>query len=226
MDKKVKRENKKPSFNHYYNEQQDTPFITKIISCSVSGYSFSFRTAPGVFSKDKIDKGSEVLLNYFMKNENNIDVYGNILDLGCGFGYFGIVLAKMFKNTNVDMVDINTRAVRLAKMNIRKNNVVNANCFKADFSIDFDAFIKTYHPKTYNYILFNPPIKAGKKVIQKMLINSFAILKENCEGKYYMVIKKSLGASSWERWIESTNEYSLKVKKKSGYWIFMIEKKV
>src|SRR3989344_4802594 len=102
---------------HYYSEQQKSLLDLKKIKQKIKGKNFEFYTSSGVFSKEKIDKGTLILAEN-MKIENN----SKVLDIGCGIGILGIAAAKLF-SANVVMSDINKRAVMLAKMNVKLNNI-------------------------------------------------------------------------------------------------------
>src|SRR3989338_5379666 len=102
---------------HYYSEEQTSALNIKKISQKIKGAGFEFYTSSGVFSKDKIDRGTLILAE-------NIVIKGNskVLDVGCGIGVLGITAAKFF-DAGIVMTDINQRAIMLAKKNIELNNV-------------------------------------------------------------------------------------------------------
>ena len=142
---------------------------------------FIFKADNGVFSKEKLDFGTRLLLeNLPMK-----DMSGDILDLGCGYGVVSIILSK-FINANFDAVDVNRRALHLFEMNIKLNKVSNINFFESDCYENVD--------KKYDYIITNPPIRAGKEVVYKMLRGAKDHLKEN--GSLYFVMRKDHGAKT------------------------------
>ena len=103
------------TMEHYYSKQQKSLLNIKKISQRIKDLMFEFYTASGVFSKEKIDKGTLVLAECMIIKKNT-----KVLDIGCGIGILGIVAAKLF-NANVVMSDINERAVMLAKKNDELN---------------------------------------------------------------------------------------------------------
>lgn len=115
----------------------------------IMDYSFTFFTDNGVFSKRKLDFGSRVL----MENLPAFSKELTVLDVGCGYGPIGIFIAKSM-SCNVDMVDINRRAIHLTSMNAKRNKV-NVNAFASD------VYSNITHK--YDIIISNPPIRAGKK---------------------------------------------------------------
>ena len=98
---------------HYYSAKQTSRFELKKISAVLMGKKFEFFVSSGVFSKDKIDNGTYILIENAEVKEGS-----KLLDLGCGYGPVGIVFAKA-KKCYVVMADSNERAVKLAKMNLK-----------------------------------------------------------------------------------------------------------
>lgn len=143
---------------------------------------FSFKSDNGVFSKDKLDFGTRVLLEALPINEMN----GDILDLGCGYGVVSIILSK-FIDGNFDAVDVNRRALHLCEINKKLNKVSNINFIESNC---YDEL----NDKKYNYIITNPPIRAGKDIVYKMLREAKNHLKPN--GQLYFVMRKDHGAKT------------------------------
>ena len=142
---------------------------------------FTFLTDNGVFSKDGLDFGSRLLLETIPLEE----VGGKILDMGCGYGVFGIILSKL-TSSYVDMVDVNLRAMHLAERNAKLNGVSNVNIFESNVYENVSG--------KYSTIVTNPPIRAGKNVVYDILMNAKDYLDEN--GKLFLVIRKEQGAKS------------------------------
>ena len=161
---------------------------------------FTFITDNNVFSKRGLDFGTRTLL------ENIDNINGDILDFGCGYGPIGIYLKKKF-NVNVDMIDINKRALNLAKKNAKLNSV--------DVTI-FESNIYEQVTKKYDYIITNPPIRVGKKILYEILINAKEHLKE--KGHLIFVINKDQGAKSVMRDMEKNYNVKL-VEKNKGFFI-------
>lgn len=157
--------------------------ITKAV---ISNILFTFITDNNVFSKRGLDFGTRTLL------ENIDNINGDVLDFGCGYGPIGIFLKKKF-NVNVDMIDINKRAVNLAIKNAKLNSV--------DVTI-FESNIYECVTKKYDYIITNPPIRVGKSILYEILIKAKDYLKQN--GHLIFVINKDQGAKSV---MKDMNEY-------------------
>ncbi len=168
--------------SHYYNNNLETKSNEKIIKDKVLSHELTFITDHGVFSKDKIDYGSRVLI----KACSFEPWYKNVLDVGCGYGPIGISLAKEFSNISFTLIDVNLRALELAKRNAALNNLKNITIFESNIY----EMINT----KYDCIISNPPIRAGKKVVHQILEESINYLNE--KGSIYIVIQKKQGAPS------------------------------
>ena len=94
------------SMSQYFDNDKNIKSERKIIKFNFDNKVFSIYSDNGVFSKDRFDYGTRVLLN-------SVDIdklSGNVLDLGCGLGVVGIILGTINKNINIDMIDINDSA--------------------------------------------------------------------------------------------------------------------
>ena len=170
----------------------------------------TFISDDGVFSKDTLDFGSRVLLENLVPRT----LEGELLDLGCGIGYIGILLKKYHPELKVSMVDINETAVELAKENSRlygqDNNVLVSDGLSA-VEGQFDI------------IVTNPPIRTGKDNIYRLFKEGFSHLK--AQGKMYVVIRKKQGAESDVRYLGTLGKTEV-IDRVKGYWILSVEKSV
>ena len=164
-----------------------------------------FTSDLGVFSKEKVDFGSNLLIDTYIKEgRKNI----KLLDVGCGYGIIGIVIAK-YMNITSTLVDINKRAIHLTSMNI-KNNGVDAKTFESDIYANVS--------EKYDVIITNPPIRTGKEHVLEFLIGAKEHLEEN--GELWFVIRKDQGAKSIIKILETT--YKVEVLEKSkGFFIIV-----
>ena len=138
--------------SYYFTNDENLKSEVKKINVNIVNLPFSFYTDNGVFSKRGLDFGTRTLL------ENLPNLKGNILDIGCGYGAIGIFIAKKYK-VNVDMIDINNRALSLAHQNAKLNNVI-VNIFASDLYTNVN--------KNYDFIIANPPIRVGKKILYQL----------------------------------------------------------
>lgn len=190
--------------NHYFENNEDLKSELRVIDYSYEEYNFSFSSDLGVFSKDHIDYGSKTLVETLLSFNKK---FNSILDVGCGYGFIGIVLAKIM-NSRVDLIDVNNRAVHLCNKNIKENKI-DGNSFISNSYENVDS--------SYDLIITNPPIRAGKNVVLDILLNAKKHLNKN--GELWFVIRKNQGAKSIEKAISL--DYSVElVKKSKGFYIF------
>ena len=154
-------------------------FKTKILDRE-----YSFYTDNGVFSKNKLDFGTRTLI----ESINLDELHGKVLDVGCGYGVIDIVLSKI-TDAFFEGIDVNLRALHLAKMNAKLNNTDNVKFYESNVYENVNY--------KYNFIITNPPIRAGKKIVYDIVMNARFHLEEN--GILYIVIRKEQGAKSMVR---------------------------
>ena len=167
--------------NHYYTDNKDLISNPKEFDFYFDNEVFHFTTDNGVFSKDNVDYGSYILI----KNIYKRNLGKTLLDLGSGYGPIGIILKRLNQDIDIEMVEVNSRAVDLSILNCDLNNT--------DIKVHLCEDIETLDHK-FDTIVLNPPIRAGKKVIYELYEKSKAMLNEN--GHFYIVIRKSHGAAS------------------------------
>lgn len=196
--------------NQYFENNKDLKSIEKEISFFIKGKNIKFTTDLGVFSKGGVDFGSSQLL----KNIKINDDVKTILDVGCGYGTIGLTIALLYKNTIVDMVDVNLRAIELAKKNAILNSIINVNIFECNV-------YQNIH-KTYDLIVTNPPIRAGKKVVHQILIEGQKYL--NDHGSLWCVIQKKQGALSAIKVLDANYQEVIIHCKEKRYYIIEAKK--
>lgn len=186
-----------------YFENIDLPSKMVKHDAFVLGKKFVFYTDNGVFSKDGLDFGSRLLLETIPLEE----VGGKVLDMGCGYGVFGIVLNKV-TSCCVDMVDVNLRALHLTEINIKENKLLNVNAFESNVYEKINS--------RYSCIVTNPPIRAGKRIVYDIVMNARNYLEK--DGKLFLVIRKEQGAKSLI--VDLKKYYNVEVlNKKKGFFI-------
>ncbi|OEF96407.1 16S rRNA methyltransferase [Vulcanibacillus modesticaldus] len=196
--------------NHYYSEKPNVGHDEKIIKSIFHNREFIFKTDAGVFSKNRVDFGSSLLIETFpVPNE------AKILDLGCGYGPIGIIISSQLSKGEVHLVDINERAIELAKHNLITNQHHIGNNIEV-YVKQSDGFTKI-EERDFNYILLNPPIRAGKKLIHELFEQSYHHLSD--KGELWIVIQKKQGAPSAIKKLEATFSQVDIVEKKKGYFI-------
>ena len=194
--------------SQYFDNNNNIKHNKKIIEFYFNDKKYNLYSDNGVFSKDKFDYGTRLLLD-------SIDISklsGNVLDLGCGIGVVGIILGTINENINIDMVDINERAISLVRDNLTLNKV-KANAFSSDVYSNVN--------KKYDYIITNPPIRAGKEVVRKFLFGGYDYLNDN--GMLYFVMRKDHGVKSMIKELESKYNVTI-VNKDKGFYIVSLTK--
>ncbi|WP_156291772.1 class I SAM-dependent methyltransferase [Oceanobacillus salinisoli] len=192
---------------HYFSQHPQSKSSPKTWKFKLRDNEYTFTSDIGVFSKGEVDFGSRLLIETFTEP----DVSGDILDMGCGYGPIGISLAGSFPERNVVMTDVNERALKLAEQNAKSNQVDRNTEI-----IHSDGF-SNLNDHEFAAILTNPPIRAGKAVVHKMLEDSRRALLPN--GELWVVIQKKQGAPSAKSKLETLFHEVEVIKKEKGYYI-------
>ncbi|PPA68594.1 class I SAM-dependent methyltransferase [Jeotgalibacillus proteolyticus] len=197
--------------DHYYSKTPGAESNPQWWNFTLRGHSMRFKTDHGVFSKNEVDFGSRVLIDSFREPE----IEGPILDVGCGYGPIGLTLAKSFETRDVHLVDVNNRALELARENAMQNEVPSVKVYESDCldQVTFTGFAA---------IVTNPPIRAGKKVVHQIFEQSFNHLAPG--GELWVVIQKKQGAPSARVKMEELFGNTEVVSKSKGYFIFRAKK--
>ncbi len=171
------------------------------------GQRFRFVTDSGVFSKGELDKGTHLMLSALAEG-----LSGSALDLGCGWGAAGVIAGKLYPELHFTMVDVNTRAVELAKENLVANGVRAAVLSSDGLSGITDAF---------DLILLNPPIRAGKETVYRLFDECARHLTES--GRLYVVIRKQQGADSAMKYLKTLFTAVETADRSAGYRVFVCQ---
>lgn len=173
----------------------------------VAGTKYTFHSCDNIFSKDEVDLGSKTLIETCL-NQLSLNGYG--LDFGCGYGVISVVLMKNL-NVKMDLADVNSTALELSKTNLERNNIQgNYTLIKSD---NFDNIKKD----DYDFIVTNPPIKTGKKLLFSIMENCFSHLKVG--GTLTLVIRKDHGEDSLRKHLISIFGNCEIIKRNKGHYI-------
>ena len=178
-------------------------------SLSMNGKTFRFLTDSGVFSRNYFDFGSRNLVELFKPFEGA----KSFLDLGCGYGPIGTIVKKMYPLLDVSLSDVNPRAIELAQQNLLKNDVF-ATVILSDGFNEIN--------QTFDIILLNPPIRAGKQTVYNLYKESYHHL--NNQGELWIVIQKKQGAESSIKFLKEYFQIVEIVDKNKGYFIIRNKK--
>lgn len=195
--------------SHYYDANPEVESDETVFTYSYDNHNLNLTTDTGVFSKGKIDFGSDLLVTTFLK-ANPPGPTKNIIDVGCGYGPIGLMVAKVAPHHQVTMVDVNQRALALAKRNKQKNHIENVEIVESDG-------LTQVEDATFDFVLTNPPIRAGKTVVHQILTDASSKLKQ--EGALYVVIQKKQGMPSAKKKMQEVFENVEVVEKSKGYYI-------
>ncbi|BBM56456.1 methyltransferase [Leptotrichia trevisanii] len=207
--------------SHYFSEKQEVKSNRKIIKYEIENKKFEFVTDNGVFSKTKVDFGTDVMLKvFFRENTGRKSQKFDVLDIGCGYGVVTVIVKAFFENVKTVSSDVNERALELTTENLLKNEVVKDenNDFEVRKSFVFDNI-----SEKFDVILSNPPIRAGKQTIFQIYEKSFEHLNKN--GEFYCVIQTKHGAKSTQKKLEEVFGNCETLEIDAGYRIFRSVKK-
>ena len=186
----------------YYAENPDAAHDIHELRVDLLGEKMTFLTDAGVFSKKMVDFGSQLLLKCLEVNQGE-----TVLDVGCGYGPLGLSLAKVY-GVEATMVDINNRALDLARKNAERNKV-EATIFQSNIYEQVKG--------KFDHVISNPPIRAGKQVVHEIIEKSKDFL--GIGGDLTIVIQKKQGAPSAKSKMEDVFGNCEIVKKDKGYYI-------
>lgn len=195
--------------DHYFTPQPQSAHHLERLEVTLRGQKLLFYTDRGVFSRRRVDFGT-----WLLAEAVQVAPDGSVLDVGCGYGPLGLALAKESDRRQVTMVDINERAVELARQNAQINGLMNVRILVSDLLTELEG-------ETFDAIVSNPPIRAGKEVVYRLFEASAQALKPG--GSLWVVIQKKQGAPSAQKKLESLfNSVTVAVRKK-GYYVFQAQ---
>ena len=171
---------------HYFSADPSVAFKRTPVEATVWGHELTLTSGSGVFAQGRLDVGTAVLFR-----ETEPPAPGRILDLGCGYGMIGLAVARAVAGAVVTGVDVNERALLLARENAAALGVADRFTAALPGEVPADA--------TYDEIWSNPPIRIGKDALHDLLLAWLPRLAPG--GRAVMVVGKNLGADSLQRWL-------------------------
>jgi 16S rRNA (guanine1207-N2)-methyltransferase len=177
------------SNEHYFAAQPASELNLRTFHARLVGQVYELTTASGIFSPERIDAGTEVLL----ANVPTPPPGGNLLDLGSGWGPIALSLAIHSPHATVWAVDVNERALDLVRRNARTLGLSNVNACTPD-DVPTDVRFLT--------IWSNPPIRVGKNELHGLLERWLPRLEPGSDA--WLVVQRNLGSDSLQRWLEAT----------------------
>jgi 16S rRNA (guanine1207-N2)-methyltransferase len=203
----MSKSSKELTGDHYFSSSPKSETKYGLIRAKFFDKNFEFITASSVFSKHRIDIGTQLLIESMILPEK-----GSILDIGCGYGVVGIAAAKANSKLQVYMTDVNTRAISLTKKNIEKNRVVNAKAhcghlYEPVKNLKFDC------------ILSNPPVSAGMETVKAIITEAPKVMHE--DAAFEMVIRSKIGAKIFPELFTNTFGNCTVIARESGFRVLV-----
>lgn len=194
--------------DHYYSRKPAAASDRHTFETVLRGIRLKLTTDAGVFSRDGVDYGSRVLIAMM-----DVPNGARVLDVGCGYGPIGLTAAGLAPEGFVTMIDINERAVELARLNADGNGIHNVEAVQSDR-------LAAVADRTYDVILTNPPIRAGKAVVHRIFEEAFERLAPG--GSLWIVIQNKQGAPSARTKLEELfgEEKVEEIGKDKGYRVY------
>lgn len=132
-------------------EKVDSPYPVRY---PLEGSGFELVNHANVFSRDKLDIGTRLLLEHIPADNQ----YRDIIDLGCGNGVVGLIAAQKNPAATIHFVDESAMAVASAEATYAGSGLANPVRF-----IQADA-LSPFSPASADLILCNPPFHQGSVV--------------------------------------------------------------
>ncbi|HXY46842.1 MAG TPA: methyltransferase [Thermoplasmata archaeon] len=142
----------------------------------------------GVFSSQGLDPGTSLLIENLRLHDSD-----RVLDLGCGWGPVGVAAARSTPRGHVVLTEVNRRAARLARQNLERNNVPNAE-------VRVGPFFEPVAHEVFDVIATNPPYRLGRESILRLLRDAPDHLVPG--GRLVFVGKGSQGIRFYQGWLE------------------------
>lgn len=194
--------------DHYFSENPAAsggrPYT---IETDLRGLTLKLATEAGVFSRERVDRGTRLLIKHL-----HVEPTDRVLDLGCGYGVVGVVAALLAPNGHVTLVDINRRAVDLARRNLHLNAVANAEVHHGD------GFAPVYG-RSFDLIALNPPIRAGLRLVHRLIGEAKDHLSSG--GRFYLVGRTKQGVIRIAEKISEVFGATEEVAKGGGYRLYL-----
>ncbi|HEU5300345.1 MAG TPA: methyltransferase [bacterium] len=190
----------------YFARRPGAPSRPRTVQARLRGKVWTFVTDRGVFAGAGIDPGTRALIEAM-----RIEPADQILDLGCGYGPIGLIAAHLASNGRAVLVDVNERAVALASENARRHHLTNVEVLAGDGTAPVRG-------RTFDAVVTNPPIRAGKAVLRRLLDEIGGVLRPG--GRLYLVARTAQGAKTLAGEIEARVGPVREIAQQSGYRVY------
>ena len=200
--------------DHYFTVDPASKHQPQEFSTTLRGAELCFKTDAGVFSRDRLDLGTKILVE-------SLDLSGvqAPLDLGCGYGPIGLALARELPEIQVYMSDLNRRATELAGENAAINGIHNVVIKQGDGLSPWRELCAAGF--RFDLIVTNPPLRAGKETVLQLFREARDHLRP--EGKLWAVIRTNQGAKTYLRDLQGIFARAETAAIKSGYRVLLAQ---
>jgi 16S rRNA (guanine1207-N2)-methyltransferase len=192
---------------HYFSERPRARGGRRVLEVTLRGNKLRLVTEAGVFSRHRVDAGTKLLIARMEIGRGD-----RVLDLGCGYGVVGLVAARLAMEGKAVLVDINERAVELARENLARNGVGNAEVRQGDGFAPVGG-------EAFDVIALNPPIRAGRAVIHRLIEQAKDHLRAS--GRFYLVGRTQQGVLRLAAKMERVFGEAEEVAKGGGYRLYL-----
>lgn len=200
--------------DHYFTVEPGSQHQPREFTATLRGVELRFKTDTGVFSRERLDLGTKILLE-------SLDLSGvqAPLDLGCGYGPIGLTLARELPEIQVYMSDLNRRATELADANAVLNGIHNVVIKHGEGFAPWRELVTAGF--RFDLIAINPPLRAGKETVLQLFREARDHLQP--KGKLWAVIRTKQGAKTYLRALQGIFAKAETVGIKSGYRVLLAQ---
>lgn len=188
---------------HYSTRRPTSRRRPAMLEVVLRGVAFRLRTDAGVFSRSRLDRGTELLAEALELGPCEL-----VLDLGCGYGVLGIAAARLSEGGHVILTDVNERAAGLARANLRENRIANAEVRVGDLYAPVRGM-------AFDHIVCNPPLRAGRGIVDRIVAEAPAHLLDG--GRLWLVARTRQGADALQERMARAFGNAEVVRRGSGY---------
>ncbi|MBP2703828.1 methyltransferase [Microbispora sp. RL4-1S] len=193
---------------HYFEERPQTASRPGAVSLVLPDLHLRLETDRGVFSPERIDPGTRVLLETVPPPPAG----GDLLDLGCGYGPIALTMASRAPGATVWAVDVNRRSLELCERNARSAGLDKVRPVHVD---------EVPEEVRFQAIWSNPAIRIGKAALHEMLARWLGRLAPG--GTAHLVVQKHLGSDSLQRWLEDQGWPASRVASRAAYRVLRVD---
>lgn len=216
------------SNDHYFSATPSASATTTERRVHLQGIEYTVMTQPGVFSHERVDKGTAVLLDKVPFPD--VKPGQLAVDIGCGWGPITIALAAAVRDslseseakqqddsiTEIWGVDVNERSCELTERNLQRAGLWEAPGLASAVYTPDKAFAALGDRKV-SLIWSNPPVRIGKEALHELLVSWLSVLTD--DGVAYLVVQKNLGADSLQKWLHGQGFSCEKLASAKGFRI-------